>query len=66
MGFMNFENELELKKYVENEIHEFWTWNWYVNRFDQQLLLINVDTFWTNGKKEIFVDFDFGIAKLGI
>jgi hypothetical protein len=31
MGFMNFENELELEKYLENEIHEFRTWNWYVN-----------------------------------
>jgi hypothetical protein len=31
MGFMNFENELELEKYLENEIYEFWTWNWYVN-----------------------------------
>jgi hypothetical protein len=27
MGFMNFENELELEKYLENEIHEFRTWN---------------------------------------
>ncbi len=24
---MNFENELELEKYLENEIHEFQTWN---------------------------------------
>jgi hypothetical protein len=28
MGFMNFENELELEKYLENEIYEVWKWKW--------------------------------------
>jgi hypothetical protein len=62
--FMNFENESGKM---------LWKWNsWILNlelichRFDQQLLFINVDKFWTNGKKQRFVNFDFGIAKLGI
>jgi hypothetical protein len=45
MGFMNFENELELEKYLENEIHEFSKWKWD----------------WKNALKMRFMNFELGI-----
>jgi hypothetical protein len=66
MGFMSFESEIGIGKMPKKSN------SWILNSelmyqwFDQQLLFINVHSFWINGKKMRFVNFDFGIVKLGI
>jgi hypothetical protein len=75
-GIYKFLNWNQNWKYAwKVDFMNFWTSNWHVNDltskriyhgFDQQLLFINVNTFWINGKKMRFVNFDFGIGEFGI
>jgi hypothetical protein len=75
MGYMNFKSEIR----IENMPAKWTSWilnlklicQWFDQQmtchgFDQQLLFINVNTFWINGKKMRFVNLDFGIVHFGI
>ncbi len=55
MDFMNFKPEIDMSM--------IWPAN-ICHGFNQQLLFINVNTFWINGKKMRFVNFDFGVLLL--
>ncbi len=73
MGFMSFEIGIGKMPKKSNSwilnlelMYQWFDQQMICHRFDQQLLFIKVHTFWSNGKKMRFVNFDFGIVKLGI
>jgi len=72
---MSFETEIGIQKMPKKSnswilnlelMYQWFDQQMICHGFDHQLLFINVHTFLINGKKMRFVNFDFGIVKLGI